>query len=143
MLPEVVNLRSTLLDRGFGQGNTRVNERYIPNADPTEHDPHKDWDLMVARAITRVLLGHYRGHFWEVNVSRKQGIASISIPILMGPTEKYFIRLSESITPAHIIRYGGELLERWNIPRSPMDLPAFLTARERAMRTFGKDKTPR
>lgn len=133
-------LRRDLLDRSHGQGNVSLEQRYIPSGDPEEHDPHAAWDMMVAKAITRVLLGHYRGHFWEVTVSRKQGIATITIPLLLG-NWKYKFSLTEDISPAHIIRAGGEILERFNIPRTNMDLPAFLAAKSRAV-TRASERPP-
>jgi hypothetical protein len=143
MFDAPVLLRNDLQERsGHGQHRYSIQQNYIPNADPDEHDPHAAWDLMVAKAFTRVLLDRYPGHFWEVTVSRKQGIAAIAIPILMGPTQKYVLKLSEDLQPPHIWRAGGEILERFNIPRSGMDLTSFLTARARATKTFSRDRTP-
>lgn len=125
-------LRRDVLDRSRGQHNVEVQQRYVPPADPEEHDPHAAWDLMVAKAMHRVLTGHYRGHFWETYASRRDGVAWISIPLLLG-NWRYVFHLTEDITPAMIIRAGGEILERFNIPRSQLDVPAFLLAKKRAV----------
>lgn len=136
-----VILRRDLLEKkSHGEGQISLEQRYVPPADPDEADPHAAWDLMVAKAITRVLLGAYSGHFWAVEVSRKQGIATITIPILLG-NWKYKFSLSEDIQPRHIIRAGGEILERFNIPRTNLDLPAFLAAKKNAV-SRASDKLP-
>lgn len=138
-----VLLRSEHQKQGLGSVRTAMQERYIPKADPTEHDPYKNVDLFWAKAFTRVLMAHYPGHFWEVTVSHEQGIATIAIPILMGTNEKYILKLAKGIQPDDIMRAGGDLLERWNIPRSGLDLPAFLAAKARADRMTTKERTPR
>ncbi|HWW46305.1 MAG TPA: hypothetical protein VNZ94_00500 [Xanthobacteraceae bacterium] len=120
------------LDRSHGQAGIEVQQRYLPPCDPEEKDPHAAWDMMVAKAMQRVLTAHYRGHFWETYCSRKDGIAWITIPLLLG-NWKWVFKLSEDITPEMIIRAGGEILERFNIPRSGLDLPAFLNAKKRAI----------
>lgn len=125
-------LRKDLLERGQGQPNIELQQRHVRNALlPGEKDPYAEWDLMVAKAITRVLLSHYRGHFWVVEANRKQGVAWISIPILLGEW-KYVFHLREDITPAMIIRAGGLILERFNIPRSSLDVASFIAAKKMA-----------
>jgi hypothetical protein len=92
--------------------------------------------MMVAKAITRVLLSQYRGHFWVVESNRAQGIAWISIPLLLGEW-KYIFKLSEELTPAMIIRAGGQILERFNIPRSNLDVASFIAAKKFAVKNGG------
>jgi hypothetical protein len=128
-----VVLRRELADRSFGQGNTELRAVYERKGLlPEEEDRRARWDLMVAKAITRVLLANYRGHFWVVECDSAQGIAWISIPILLGDW-KYVFRLSEDITPAMIIRAGGEILERFNMPRSGLDIASFIAAKKMAV----------
>ena len=133
----VFTRRTDTLDRGHGQPNIQVQHRHIrAGLLPEERDPYAEWDLMVAKAITRVLLSQYRGHFWVVECNRKQGIAWISIPLLLGEW-KHVFRLSEDITPADIIRAGGEILERFNIPRSNLDVASFIAAKNMAVKPGG------
>lgn len=122
------------LDRSSGQPNIQLQQQYIRPADPEEDDPYAAWDITVAKAITRVLLAHYRGHFWEVYCSRRDGIAWITIPLLMG-NHKFVFKLRNDITPSMIVKAGGEILERFNMPRSDIDVASFLAAKKIAERT--------
>lgn len=84
-------------------------------------DPHKEWDQTVTRAMGRILTNEYRGHDWQVWVSREAGIAKIWIALLMDPTVPYVLHLTEGLQPKDVMRAGGELLERFSIPRSQID----------------------
>lgn len=134
-------IRREMADRRRGAPRIELQTRYTPPADPEEADPFAERDLMVAKALTRVLLGAYPGHFWETGADHKQGIAWITIPLLLGGNWKHVFRLSEDLTPADVIRAGGALLERFNIPRSTLDLPAFLAAKSRAI-SRASDQVP-
>lgn len=136
-MDDTVILNRGTLDRSSGQPNIELQQRYVRSGLlPGEHDPHADYDVMVAKAITRVLLSQYRGHFWEAYCDSKQGIAWITIPLLLG-NYKYIFHLSNDITPAMIIRAGGEILERFNIPRTQMDVASFVAAKSRAVKNGG------
>ncbi len=84
-------------------------------------DRNKDWDETVCRAIGRILHSQYRGHDWSVWVSREAGIAKIWLNCLMNPSFPYVVHLTELLQPQDFIRAGGEILERYNIPRSQVD----------------------
>lgn len=84
-------------------------------------DPHKKWDETVCCAIGRVLHSHYRGHDWQVWVSREAGIAKIWLNCLMNPQFPYIVHLTELLQPRDFITAGGEILERYRIPRSQID----------------------
>jgi hypothetical protein len=130
-------LRRELADRSHGQHNIAIEAHYERKGLlPEEQDTRAQWDLMVAKAITRVLLSQYRGHFWVVECDSAQGIAWISIPVLLNDW-KYVFHLSEDITPAMILRAGGEILERFNLPRSSLDVASFIAARKMAVRNGG------
>jgi hypothetical protein len=85
-------------------------------------DIYKEWDETVCRAIGRLLHGAYRGHDWQVWVSRQAGIAKIWLNCLMNPAFPYVLHLTELLQPRDVIRAGGEILERYRIPRSAVDL---------------------
>lgn len=137
MQEENILLNSALADRSHGQHNIELQARYERRGLlPEEEDKRAKWDLMVAKAITRVLLAHYRGHFWVVESDSAQGIAWISIPVLLGQY-KYVFHLSEDITPDMIVRAGGEILERFNLPRSGLDVASFIAARKMAVKNGG------
>ena len=84
-------------------------------------DPHKEWDETVCRAIGRLLHGAYRGHDWQVWVSREAGIAKIWLNCLMNPAFPYVLHLTELLRPRDVIHAGGEILERYRVPRSAVD----------------------
>jgi hypothetical protein len=84
-------------------------------------DPHKEWDETVCRAIGRLLHGAYRGHDWQVWVSREAGIAKIWLNCLMNPAFPYVLHLTELLRPRDVITAGGEILERYRVPRSAVD----------------------
>lgn len=93
------------------------------------NDRHAEFDMTLAREVGRTLLAHYPGHFWAVECDSKQGICTITIPILLG-NWKYIIPLTR-LNPQMVLRAGGEILERFKIPRSSLDLAAFLDARKK------------
>lgn len=86
-------------------------------------------DMATTKAVAEILHSHYRGHFWAVATDSKQGCVLITIPILLG-NWKFMLKLKE-LTPAKVIKAGGEILERFNIPRSSIDMAAFCEARTR------------
>lgn len=126
-------LKSTTVDRTRTSHRTQVQQYQLPNGDPDERDdPHAEWNQMVAKAMFRVLLAAYPGHFWEVVVDREKGIAWITIPLLLG-NWRYLFKLSEDIQPHHITNAGGEILERFNIPRSALNIADFINAKKLAV----------
>lgn len=97
-----------------------------------EDEEGGEYDLWLARQIFTVLMDHFPGHFWQVEVRSKQGIARIRIPILMGDTLGYTLHLSKLANdPSYraVRMAAGEILERWNIPRTSFSLQDFLSAR--------------
>jgi hypothetical protein len=85
--------------------------------------------MAIAKMVAEDLHTYYRGHFWAVHVDSKQGICLITIPVLLG-NWKYKIPLT-GLTTEMVVRAGGEILERFNIPRSSLDVAAFVAAREK------------
>jgi len=94
--------------------------------EPTRHV----YELWAARRVFELLKRHYPGHLWAVDFSLARGGAAISIPILLGGNWVYFIRLAD-LTPAMVVRAGGEILERYRLPRGRFELGSFLEARAR------------
>lgn len=87
----------------------------------------------LCKTLFEKLWEHYPGYNWQVKVDAKQGIATIRIPILMGPTLSYVLHLDKLASdPAlrAVVMAGGEILERWRISRGRrFDLGGFLEAR--------------
>jgi hypothetical protein len=94
-------------------------------------DPHKDGDETVCRAIGRLLHGAYRGHDWQVWVSREAGIAKIWLNCLMNPAFPYVLHLTELLRPRDVITAGGEILERYRVPRSAVDFGLMADIRQK------------
>ena len=104
---------------------------YKPPLDGTP-DMHREFDMFVANRINEILTHHYPGYPWQSNADASQGVVYFGIPVLMGPTLKWVIRLGEwdDLTPKLVIDGGGELLERFNLPRRGFEVDSFLHARD-------------
>lgn len=103
-------------------------------------DPYKVADLTLTYQIAETLERHYPAHPWQVAVSHAQGVAMIKLPILMSATQQYVLHISSLKSDPglkSVVRAGGELLERHNIPRAGFTLTPFLEARDKA-RNKGK-----
>jgi hypothetical protein len=88
-------------------------------------------DMRIAARVGEILHFHYRGHFWQVTSDSKQGVVTITIPVLLG-NHKYVIKLA-GLTDASVIEAGGHILERFKIPRGQLDVAAFVNARNLAV----------
>jgi len=84
-------------------------------------------ELAMCRMIVRVLNEHYPGHPWSVEVMADQGVAKISIPELLGQNWGYILHL-DTMMPRDVVKAGGEILERFKIPRAAVDLSAYAQA---------------
>lgn len=115
----------------FAGGTMRMEsygERSSRDGDTTQID----YELTVAKAIGRILQAHYPGHPWFVEVMADQGVAKITIPPLLGMNWGYILHLDKiGASPRPVIEAGGHILERFNIPRSTIDLAAYITAEEK------------
>lgn len=94
-------------------------------------------ESVMARDIVELLNFYYPGHAWEVTVDSRQGGAQLRIAVLMTGTQCFFMRFDDIATAADFRRTvrnaGGELLERFKIPRSAFDLNAYIEARPKAV----------
>lgn len=112
-------------------GFTERRVRYDPSGTEGD-DPHAARDLALTKRIAQVLERHYPSHPWMVEVSHAQGVAFISLPIIMRRNQRFVLhtdRLASDPTLRSVVRAGGELLERHNVPRSGFRLDHFLHAR--------------
>lgn len=107
----------------------------------TAGDPHTGVDrfaaadVAMAKRIGAVLERHYPSHPWLVEVTHAQGVAYLSLPIIMHKQRKYVLHLDRlAVDPGFrsVIRAAGEILERHNVPRSGFRLDRFLDARAAA-----------
>lgn len=103
---------------------------YVPPLDGSL-DPHRNFDLFVAGRMKEILEHHYPGYPWKTVCDAQQGVVYFSIPVLMGDTLHYLIKLGQwsDLSPKLVIDGGGELLERMNLPRRGFEVMSFLEAR--------------
>jgi len=98
--------------------------------DTDEADPHQAADMRLTRQIAAVIQRDFPGHAWLIEVSHKQGVVMISIPLFMG-RHKWVIHIETLKTDPmmkSVMRAAGEILERYRIPRQAFSLDNFLTA---------------
>jgi hypothetical protein len=109
----------------------KLNYEHPDLGDDPRPDPHAYADIALARKIGETLQYHYGGHPWYVEVEHIHGIAKVSIPSLMGWTSYFVIhldRLASDPGMKIVVKAGGEILERYRIPRSGFDFFAFADA---------------
>lgn len=95
-------------------------------------DPHAGHDLALTKRIAETLERHYPSHPWMVEVSHANGVVFISLPIVMKRNQKFVLHTDNlKVDPGlrAVVRAGGEILERHNVPRSGFRLDHFLHAR--------------
>lgn len=116
--------------RPAGGIRTRVETRLEVSEDGS-HEEYAAADIALARRVSEMLQLHYDGHFWAVHASHKQGVVFITIPLLLG-NWKYLIKIANLKSDPgmrSVVKAGGEILERFRIPRGHIDMAAVLAAR--------------
>ncbi|MBV8755391.1 MAG: hypothetical protein JO328_21265 [Hyphomicrobiales bacterium] len=112
--------------RAPGRSLVRTEARFVPSGEGSQERARAD--LATARAVRRILDTAFPGHDWEVLADSRQGYVAFRIPTLMGANWAYLIKGRE-LTPEAVLKGGGELLERYRLPRGKFDLDRFLEAR--------------
>lgn len=113
--------------------------RFDPSGTDGEGDVsmrEKDMTLKIARILETA----YAGYLWEVTVDLhgKNKAATIALPVLTPPNYKFVIpgRFLCTVNDMrlNVLRAAGEILERYNVPRSGMrfGLTEFLEARQKS-----------
>ncbi len=86
-----------------------------------QNDPLAHIDQAMCQRIGLYLGTTYGGYPWAVKVDGRQGIAAISMPLLMQKNLHYVVKLADLTTEVGfrvaIMKAGGEILERLNLPR--------------------------
>jgi hypothetical protein len=113
-------------ERAPGRSLVRVEARFVPSGEGSRERARTD--LATARAVRRILDTAYPGHDWEVLADSAQGYVAFRIPALMGLNYAYLVKRRD-LTPEAVLKGGGELLERYRLPRGRFDLDRFLAAR--------------
>ena len=113
-------------------------------SDPKQADIHRR-EMNVARAVMAELQLAYPTHPWAVRVDGK-GIykaVMVKLPAIMRPRDHYVLPMSLLLGGSIgdfqrlVRRAGGEILERFNIPRSGFSADPFLIARQLHMNSPG------
>lgn len=104
-------------------------------------DPCAAWEQTACRMIGGVLMNKYRGHDWMVEVDKRQGIAKVWINALMNPSVPYVLHLKD-LQPNDVMRAGGEILERFQIPRGDIDFGLVKDLRSRLGALQGRLPAP-
>ena len=95
-------------------------------------------DIALAAAVYHKLEEHYPGHRWAVNADHAAGIVTVQLLYLdrlNTPKGWGFVLLIAKLdgdpTMRSAVRAGGELLERFGLPRTmgPVDAGTVLAAR--------------
>lgn len=87
-------------------------------------------EIALCKRVHAVLNAEYPGHAWSVLVMMDQGVCQVSIPPLLGVNWGYILHI-ETMDRAAIRKAGGEILERFRIPRSTIDLAFYADAKAR------------
>jgi hypothetical protein len=92
-------------------------------------------EVAMCKAMARILFAHYPGHPWSVEVHAEQGYAFITIPPLLGANYGYILHLDKIDTQDSFVQgvkeAGGNLLERFSIPRSSIDIAHYLALEQK------------
>jgi len=117
-------------------------------SDPKQAEIHRR-EMNVARNVMAELQAAYPTHPWGVRVDAKgkAKAALIKLPAIMPAQSHYVIPLATLLGGSvadfkRLVRQaGGEILERYNIPRSGFLADPFLLARQAAIRPGAKVPT--
>lgn len=138
-VPQLV--RAEMQDRHHDR-QMQTRQMYTPPLDGST-DPHRHFDAFVASRMMEILAHHYPGYPWDVVSNAQQGVVHFGIRVLMGETLRWVIKLKQwdDLNPKLVIDGGGELLERFNLPRAGFEVMSFIAARDnkhRAQIDIGK-----
>jgi hypothetical protein len=106
----------------------KLRQRFVPSGEGSLE--RYGVDIAAAKSVMLILEKAYPGYAWEVVADSHQGYVAIRIPTLMGGNWAYLIR-GKDVTPQMLLSAGGELLERYRVPRGPIEEGAFRAAREK------------
>ena len=115
----------------------RDHDETLDLSDPKQAEIHRR-EMSVASNVMNVLQRHYPGHPWMVRVDGKGAYkaALINLLAIMRPQDHYVIPipvlLGGSINDFRrlVINAGGEIMERFAIPRSGFIEDPFLAGRK-------------
>lgn len=92
-------------------------------------------EIRLARFCKSILDRHYPGYIWHVDVDFATELAKISLPVIMPSYQSFVVPLSK-IAPSPqegeraVMRAGAEILERFKLPRGPINFDRFQEVRK-------------
>ena len=87
--------------------------------DGDQLNPYWRENIALAKRIWEVLQFHYPGHYWVTGANHEQGIVRIEFPMFtMWPYILKIADLKADPGMKQVVDAGGEILERYRIPRS-------------------------
>lgn len=88
-------------------------------------------DVNMSRTLCEVLMRHYPGHAWGVNVDGRTGLITIRDMYLSGQWG-YILKIgavySASSLERDVVRAGGEILERFRMARAQFQADQYADA---------------
>ena len=93
-------------------------------------DPYKRADAVLAKRMIEALERVYTGHRFRVEADHKQGMAYVSLPVLMGANHKYGIYITSFHTDPmmrKLLAFAGEILERYGMRRGKLIEDEYVT----------------
>jgi len=96
-------------------------------------------DIDVCIAVADDLRHFYPGHPWRISCNHEAGTAVIDLDYprpLHLRNARFMIYISTCIGPdgrKHVMRAGGDLLERWGLPRGAAKASAYAMAGENGL----------
>lgn len=119
---------------GMGRGDTDPKRR-PSDPDRAARDrisPFRNADDALTHAAGVMIYSLFPGHPWEIYADHEQGVVVVSIPALMGATNKGVIPIAllanEGMLRKCVSKVAGEILERYNLPRARYEADEFVRA---------------
>lgn len=131
--------RTTVLEKTTHGGNDRILLSMYEAPATADggilEDFYKGFDEWAKREVFRELDRHYRGHLFCIIHDAFQGVCLIGYPALMGDGKYMAVNLlTHALDEDRVKNAGGEILERYGLPRGPFELFSFLEARAKYSR---------
>lgn len=122
------------LKRVHGYHNRRVSVESSDEADARR----VAWERSMASRISDVIQLHYPGQQFVVKVDARQRYAAIQLIPFMGNwwMKMGLDRLTSDPSLRLVVRYAGEILERYGIPRAGFSIDHFVSARAKVPSIF-------
>jgi hypothetical protein len=101
-------------------------------------------DIALCKDISDILNRHYPNHPWMVGCNHEAGDLYIQLayPSRIGHLARHGYRIhmacSQDLMKKKVMRAGGELLERWKLPREKANSDSYAKAKSNGLITTGE-----